>query len=219
MISSREVAQHWNEWLFAINEEVQSLLEEKQAMKKVTKKELEELQKKASAEGRSVEIIPSKLVFTVKAGPNGGKKKTRWVICGNYEAKKDSEQTFSSGADSAAFRIAVWAAARHQWLATVLDIKTAFLNAAMEQGDQEDILVVRPPALFTEKGYMAKDVFFLPTKAVYGLRRSPRLWGNCRDETMEDFEVQAEVEEKKEEFSPSTSSSRTKSLEGVGKGR
>ena len=68
----------------------------------------------------------------------------------------------------------------------------------MEQGDQEDILVVRPPALFTEKGYMAKDVFFLPTKAVYGLRRSPRLWGNCRDETMEDFEVQAEVEEKKE---------------------
>ena len=219
VISSREVAQHWNEWLFAINEEVQSLLEEKQAMKKVTKKELEELQKKASAEGRSVEIIPSKLVFTVKAGPNGGKKKTRWVICGNYEAKKDSEQTFSSGADSAAFRIAVWAAARHQWLATVLDIKTAFLNAAMEQGDQEDILVVRPPALFTEKGYMAKDVFFLPTKAVYGLRRSPRLWGNCRDETMEDFEVQAEVEEKKEEFSPSTSSSRTKSLEGVGKGR
>ena len=58
VISSREVAQHWNEWLFAINEEVQSLLEEKQAMKKVTKKELEELQKKASAEGRSVEIIP-----------------------------------------------------------------------------------------------------------------------------------------------------------------
>ncbi|CAL1129313.1 unnamed protein product [Cladocopium goreaui] len=203
VISSREVAQHWNEWLFAINEEVQSLLEEKQAMKKVTKKELEELQKKASAEGRSVEIIPSKLVFTVKAGPNGGKKKTRWVICGNYEAKKDSEQTFSSGADSAAFRIAVWAAARHQWLATVLDIKTAFLNAAMEQGDQEDILVVRPPALFTEKGYMAKDVFFLPTKAVYGLRRSPRLWGNCRDETMEDFEVQAEVEEKKETWKTS----------------
>jgi len=79
-----------------------------------------------------------------------------------------------------------------------LDIKTAFLNAVMEQGDQEDILVGRPPALFTEKGYMARDVFFLPTKAVYGLRRSPRLWGNCRDETMEDLEVQAETEEKKE---------------------
>ena len=109
MISTREVAQHWNQWLAAIDEEVQSLLEEKQAMKKNV-----ELQKKASSEGRGAEIIPSKLVFTVKARPNGGRKKTRWVICGNYEAKKESEQNFSSGADSAAFRIAVWAAARHQ---------------------------------------------------------------------------------------------------------
>ena len=92
----------------------------------------------------------------------------------------------------------VWAAARHQWLAVALDIKTAFLNAEMEQGEKEDILVVRPPALFTEKGNMAKDVFFLPPKAVYCLRRSPCLLGLCRDETMEEFEVQAEDEEKKE---------------------
>ena len=102
VISTREVAQHWNQWLAAIDEEVQSLLEEKQAMKKNV-----ELQKKASSEGRGAEIIPSKLVFTVKARPNGGRKKTRWVICGNYEAKKESEQNFSSGADSAAFRMAV----------------------------------------------------------------------------------------------------------------
>ena len=98
-----------------------------------------------------MEIIPSKLVFTIKAGPNGGKRKTRWVICGNYESKKESEQTFVSGADAAAFRLSIWAAARHQWAGAVIDIKAAFLNALMDQGDQEAILIVRPPALFTGK--------------------------------------------------------------------
>ena len=167
VISSREVARSWKSWLAAIDAEVQSLLGEKEALKKITRKELEEIQEKASQEGRTVEIIPSKLVFTMKAGPNenGGKRKTRWVICGNFESKKDSEQTFSSGADAAAFRLSIWAAARHQWAGAVIDIKTAFLNALMDQGDQEAILIVRPPALFTEKGYMPPDVFFVPQKS------------------------------------------------------
>ena len=62
----------------------------------------------------------------------------------------------------------------------------------MDQGDQEATLIVRPPALFTEKGYMPPDVFFVPQRAVYGLRRSPRLWGTCRDETMEGFQNEAQ---------------------------
>ena len=62
----------------------------------------------------------------------------------------------------------------------------------MDQGDQEATLIVRPPALFTEKGYMPPDVFFVPQRAVYGLRRSPRLWGTCRDETMEGFQIEAQ---------------------------
>ena len=192
VISTREVAKSWKSWLEAIDAEVHSLLEEKEALKKIARKELEEIQKKAAQEGRTVEIIPSKLVFTIKAGPNGGKRKTRWVICGNYESKKDSEQTFSSGADVAAFWLWIWAAARHQWAGAVIDIKTAFLNALMDQDDQEAVLIVRPPALFTEKGYMAPDDFFVPQRAVYGLRRSPRLWGTCRDETMESFQIEAE---------------------------
>ncbi|CAL1145209.1 unnamed protein product [Cladocopium goreaui] len=121
----------------------------KGSFEKITRKELEEIQKKAAQEGRTVEIIPSKLVFTIKSGPNGGKRKTRWVICGNYESKKDSEKTFSSGADAAAFRLSIWAASRHQWAGA---------------GDQEAILIVRPPALFTEKGYMAPQS--LPTLCI-----------------------------------------------------
>ena len=126
VISTREVARSWKSWLEAIDAEVQSLLEEKEALKKITRKELEEIQKKAAQEGRTVEIIPSKLVFTIKSGPNGGKRKTRWVICGNYESKKDSEKTFSSGADAAAFRLSIWAASRHQWAGAVIDIRLLF---------------------------------------------------------------------------------------------
>ena len=62
----------------------------------------------------------------------------------------------------------------------------------MDQGDQEAILIVRPPALFTEKGHMPPDVFFVPQRAVYGLRRSPTLSGTCRDETMEGFQIEAQ---------------------------
>ena len=192
VISTGEVAKSWKSWLEAIDAEAQSLLEEKEALKKIARKELEEIQEKAAKEGRTVEIIPAKLVFTIKAGPNGGKRKARSVICGNYESKKDSEQTFSSGADAAAFRLSIWAAARHQWAGAVIDIKTTFLNALMDQDDQEVVLIVRPPALFTEKGYMAPDDFFVPQRAVYGLRCSPRLWGTCRDETMESFQIEAE---------------------------
>ena len=44
--SSREVARSWKSWLAAIDAEVQSLLEEKEALKKITRKELEEIQEK-----------------------------------------------------------------------------------------------------------------------------------------------------------------------------
>ena len=65
-------------------------------------------------------------------------------------------------------------------------------STLMDQDDQEAVLILGPPALFTEKGYMAPDDFFVPQRAVYGLRRSPRLWGTCRDETMESFQIEAE---------------------------
>ena len=96
IISTREVPKSWKSWLEAIDAEVHNFLEEKDILKKITRKELEEIQKKAAQEGCAVEIIPSKLVFTIKAGPNGGKYKTRWMICGNYEFKKNMNIIFEA---------------------------------------------------------------------------------------------------------------------------
>ena len=116
VISSKGVARSWKSWLAAIDAEVQRLLEEKEALKQSTRKELEEIQEKTSQEGRTWRSYRpnwssrSKLAQMVASA------------CGNYESKKDSEQTFSSGADAAAFNVHLgssptsmgWSSHRHQ---------------------------------------------------------------------------------------------------------
>ena len=82
-----------------------------------------------------------------------------------------------------------------QWTAGTIDIKTAFLNAAMDQQDQKTLLLIKPPLLFLEKGLMKFGTYYLPKRAVYGLRRSPRLWGECRDEGLDSMEVEVQEEE------------------------
>lgn len=78
---------------------------------------------------------------------------------------------------------------RHQWHACVIDVKTAFLNADLEQVEGENIILIMPPGIFKEKKVVLKTALYSPSKAIYGLRRSPRLWGGCRDSAMSKFEI------------------------------
>ena len=189
IVSPKEVSAQWDQWEEATKAEINALLFEKEAFKELSKEELASLAEKAEREGRKIEVIPSKIVATRKPGPSGGKKKIRWVVCGNLEPVKQDEETFSSGADAAAFRILIWVSCLNQWEAQILDVKTAFLNAVMEISDTEDYLVVRPPPLLIEKKIYPPEARFLPLKAVYGFRRSPRLWGKCRDRTLESLKI------------------------------
>ena len=50
------------------------------------------MKQKAAEGGRRLEVIPSKVVFTKKPGPGGGKPKVRWVVCGNFEEKKQHSE-------------------------------------------------------------------------------------------------------------------------------
>ena len=94
IISPKEVARNWPDWLEAVEAEVVSLPEEKEALRRLTKEEHEEIKGKAESQGRKVEYIPSKVVFTVKPIPGGTKKKVRWVACGNFEPRKEGEEHF-----------------------------------------------------------------------------------------------------------------------------
>ena len=194
IISPQEVSKRWSEWLPAIEAEVNSLLQEKEAMEEISGSRLKELLHEAEENGVAVEFLPSKLVFTKKPGKKGGRPKVRWVICGNFEQKRDDESTYSSGADAAALRLLLVTSSRMQWTAGTIDVKTAFLNAVMDQQGQKTLLLVKPPQLFLEKGYMKLGTYYLPKRAVYGLRRSPKLWGECRDEGLESMEIEVEEE-------------------------
>lgn len=196
VVTTQEASRDWARWLPAIDAEVQSLLVEKQAMREVKKAELEQMIREADKKGKRIVFLPSKMVFTVKPGPQGGKRKARWVICGNYEQKREEEENYSSGADAAAFRLLIATAVDKQWEGGTLDIKSAFLNADIEMEEDEAILIVRPPAVFAEKRYKEPDSGYIPIKAVYGLRRSPKLWGNHRDLTLEEMRVMVQEEGK-----------------------
>eukprot|EP00435_Cladocopium_sp_Y103_P055597 s1075_g18.t1 len=187
IISPKVVFRDWLEWLPAVNDEVRSLVEEKKALKELTPEEHEALVKQAAEDGRGIEYLPSKTVYTIKPTPLGSKRKVRWVVCGNFEERKEGEETYSSGADSVAFRVLIWLSAKLQWFGCSIDVKTAFLNADLQQPEEENLMLIKPPHIMIEKGYLRRNTVFQPLKAVYGFRRSPRLWGNCRDDAMRSF--------------------------------
>ena len=144
IVSPLEVLRDWKEWVGPAEDEVNSLLHEKKAFKEISSEELEGLNAGLEEEGRKIEIIPSKLVWTKKPDPNNpaqGKNKVRWVICGNFEEKKESVQTYSGGADSTALRAVVSTASDRQWSGATVDVKTAFLNAEMSQEEEDEVLV------------------------------------------------------------------------------
>ena len=66
----------------------------------------------------------------------------------------------------------------------------------LELTEEENLLLIRPPHIMIEKGYLAPNTVYLPVKAIYGFRRSPRLWGRHRDHRMHQFVIKAKKEGK-----------------------
>ena len=200
IISPNEVWQHWEEWEAAAKSEIAALLEEKEAFEAISPEEAEKLKKEAEERGVKLECIPSKVVWAKKPIPGGHKCKVRWVICGNFEQKQEHEETYTGGADATSFRVMVWVSSREGWVSLVLDARTAFLNADLVQEDQTNFILVVPPVIFVKKGCLPAGYLYRPKKAVYGLRRSPRLWGLHRDDRMKKFVIELKKEGKRLKF-------------------
>lgn len=190
ILSQKEVSENWEDWLTAAGGEVDSMLTEKEAFREIFPEELQKLKEEAEKTGGEIEFIPSKLVFMKKPGPAGGKKKMTWVICGNWETRRDDEDNFSRCRRSRTTN------------SGVVCVPTLMGSAGsgcphgfpecQVQSEDEPLIVVKPPSLLVEKVYLRRDVYYLPEKAVYGLRRSPRLWSITGDETMSTFHIQGE---------------------------
>ena len=77
-VSPRELLREAPKWDEAIRKELHHLFEEKQALRRVDEEEFKALQEKW---GRKLEVLPSKVVITLKPGP---RRKIRLVACGNF---------------------------------------------------------------------------------------------------------------------------------------
>ena len=138
--------------------------------------------------GRKLEVLPSKVVITLKPGP---RRKIRLVACGNFVDPASAEQKdqclYASGADAVCLRYVLKRSAEESWKASVLDIRTAFLNAPLDieaEGQEPTMVVLKPPSLLLKTGHVGPKDYYLAQKAMYGLRQSPRCWGVYRDQVL-----------------------------------
>jgi len=178
-MSLGDVRKDLESWVPAMKDEYHSLVVDTQAIEPVDV---------ASLPPDTVEYVPGKLVCVVKAGPNGGKKKCRGVICGNM-MENDSSPVgiYASGADATLIRAVLRHSVLKNWGCTVTDIKTAFLLAPrLEVPGQREVVVI-PPRILVDAGVCKGSERWRIRRALYGLPSSPACWAMHRDKTLKGF--------------------------------
>ena len=198
IVSQAEIRKNLTAWIPAISAELDSMFTKKQALVKIDAEKAKELIKNEEAE-----CLPSKMVYTLKPadGIPGGKKKARLVVCGNYSEEESTQaELFASGATAVALRAGMTIAAQKGWIGKTTDIRTAFLNAPLqpegvegETQEEERVPVkralLRPPQLLIQAGLARPEEFWEAEKAVYGYRKSPKLWGDYRDKVLHKLKI------------------------------
>ena len=102
------------------------------------------------------------------------KRKAWLVICRNFEGKVQ-EEVYASGCQGETSRaILAHACPQQSWTATSTDIRNAFVLAPMPT---DAVYALRAPKVFVPNSKQLWRV----DPALYGFRRSPRLWSTFRD--------------------------------------
>ena len=177
IISVEEVLKDIEAWWAPMLAEYQALVQEKQVVVPITAKEIA----RREAAGEAFQVIPAKLIFTLKAFT--ARRKVRCVGCGNYmgAGMYSPSQLYAGGLDVVSLRSCLVLMVAQQWSAGVVDIKTAFLNAELEQADLgAKRVIIRTPALWRRLG-ICEESFWDVHRAMYGLQISPAAWSRCRD--------------------------------------
>lgn len=151
---------HKDEWIRAMNEEIQSLTQ-KNTWNLTTLPE-------------NSKAIGSRWVYNLKTDASGKivKFKARLVAQGfSQRFGIDYNQVFAPTAKNATFRILLSIASREGLVVHHLDVKTAYLNANVE----EKIYMKQPPG-FAVSG--KEDHVCLLNKSIYGLKQSAKAWND-----------------------------------------
>ena len=175
-VSPSEVRRHLQDWIPASTAEVQALVD----MKAIRRLTGAEAVRESKVPG--TQVLPAKTVYTVKPG-SGGKyyrRKCRVVGCGNYELKAGGLDVYASGIPADVLRSCLVEASARDFKAFITDIKNAFLLAPIPQEERTRILL-RPPKILELMQITQPGELWYIERAIYGLRQSPRWWGEHRD--------------------------------------
>ena len=185
LVSNDEVRENLQAWKDAMEKEYNSLIE-KGAIESVSEDQVQSW----IAEGEDVEVLPGRGVASEKPQDGlGPRKKYRAVICGNFQAPhpaRAKQTLYAGGADSVSIRTCLrWAGLRSAG-ASVVDVKTAFLNAPVDESEAR-YLICNPPRHMIMAGVVPKRTRWRVHGALYGLLTSPRAWSKERDGRMRKF--------------------------------
>ena len=163
-------------WIQAIQDELSSI-EVKEVKTDLTEQEIYD---KYLDHGKKPIRLPAKLVLTEKPlhdGKGGFKKKARICVCGNFEAGVGHDPYNRSEVPSTyELRTLLALAEGLEWDVGALDIRVAFLNAALND-DVDPIYLVNPPELLRRLGLIPMKKWWKLGKVLYGLRSGPKKWG------------------------------------------
>ncbi len=120
---------------------------------------------------RTARILRGKWVYKLKRGLGGTiqRYKARWVVRG-FEQRYgiDFNKTFAAVVKPMTYKALFALAAMNNWEIEQMDVKTAFLY-----GEIDEEVYVEMPDGYCKEGSVCKL-----TKALYGLKRAPRIWYN-----------------------------------------
>ena len=192
-------------WKEAIVKEAEALLSAR-ALVPLTA----EQQKILENSGKLV-ILPAKGVFTVKppdqeqltdetgrdlplGSPLYYKRKARLVICGNFQSRQAQEDSYAGGCQTDSLRVMLAHCASRGWSVASTDIRNAFILAPIQEEDDEEEVVyaLYPPKVFQLAQVRCSHQLWRVDRALYGFRRSPRLWGRFRDKRLRTAKIPLE---------------------------
>ncbi|CAE7260415.1 unnamed protein product [Symbiodinium microadriaticum] len=132
-------------------------------------------------------LVPMKIVYTVKPPSEEAmlkgelfRRKVRIVACGNMVADT-GEETYAGAAPAEVVRSSLSVSSLRGWDAAVLDVTAAFLQTPLSEVQCRQRIFGQPPRVLARSGLCHHLELWEFTHAVYGLRESPRCWGEFRD--------------------------------------
>ncbi|CAE7644739.1 GIP [Symbiodinium microadriaticum] len=175
-VTIAQVKEHIAEWIPAAKSEVEAL-EQMGAIIRLVGSDAN-----AEMKAPGTQVLPAKTVFTVKPGSGGNyfRRKCRVVGCGNFESKSNDLDLYAGGIPADVLRTCLVEASSRKLSAFITDIKNAFLLAPIPQAERTRIML-RPPKILEAMNITQPGELWWVDRAVYGLRQSPRWWGEHRD--------------------------------------